>query len=233
MISCQLQWHRCCDVNVGAVTGLLTSNHNVLHPCTVSLSLALCSPHSVGASPGSRRSWLAWYTESPCRDGVAVASICFLSCSLGSSIASCPLLAPGKWAWCAQAVCLQRQQTPSHLKVHLSLEHGCSNHCDDSTKIVTEFLLSCYLNSTRSALTYTLGQCFPHQKCCENPSRPWSHMTSISFFEKQMKCTGIESENIREHSAQCYFMELLLHEYVSLWGLHSFPVAPATNCQTL
>ena len=187
MILCQLQWHRRCDVNVRAVTGLLTSNHNALHPCIISLPQRCVSPRVWEIPQAPTALGLHGTLNPPCRDWVAVASICFLSCSLGSSTASCPLLAPGKWVWCAdrQAVCLQRQQTPSHLKVHLSLEHGCSNHCDDSTKIVAEFLLSCYLNSTRSTLIYTLGQCFPYQKCCENPSGPWSQMTSISFFEKK------------------------------------------------
>ena len=96
----------------------------------------------------------------------------------------CLLFSPGPWASlvCRQVMCLQRQEMLSHLKVHPSLKHNCSNHFGDSIKIVTDFLLSCYLNSTRSVLTYTPGQCSLPQRSCEDPSGPSSQMGSISFF---------------------------------------------------
>ena len=325
MVLCQLQWHQHCDVNVRALTGLLTNTHNVpypctaslctmpcipalhhypqfpaslycitthnalhhypqcpaslycitthnaLHPCAASLPTMLCIPvlHHYPQCPASLcyitthnalhpctaslptmpcitthnalHPCTAPFPIMPCiitpsvvsmgfyflqdvgasllppplarmiywahRDGVAgtVVSSCRFSCSLGSSSASCFILAPGQVSLvCRQAMCLQRQQMPSHLKVHLSLEHSCSNHFGESIKTVTDFLLSCYLNSTRSVLTYTPGQCSLPQKSCENPSGPSSQMVSILFFFFfffYMKFTGIE---------------LLLHEYLSI-----------------
>ena len=44
MVLCQLQWHQHCDVNVRALTGLLTNTHNVPYPCTASLCTMPCIP---------------------------------------------------------------------------------------------------------------------------------------------------------------------------------------------
>lgn len=205
-------WHRHCDVNVGALTGLLANTHNALHPCTsslptmpcihASLPIMPCIPvlHHYPLCPASLPPGLgAWVSISSKTLGVPSPPTLGLHGTLGppqrrggcdhderfSWLFLClfSLLAPGQVSLvCRQVMCLQRQQMPSHLKVHPSREHNCSNHFGDSIKIVTDFLLSCYLNSTPSVLTYTPGQCSLPQKSCENPSGPNSQMGSISFF---------------------------------------------------
>lgn len=51
MVVCQLWWHRHCDVNVGALTGLLANTHNALHPCTSSLPTMPCIHASLPIMP--------------------------------------------------------------------------------------------------------------------------------------------------------------------------------------
>lgn len=137
----------------------------------------------VGGSQ-SPHSWLAWYTGRPTEKGWLWP--CWAAAASAVLLALPPsLFSPGPWAskpGVQTGNVSSKAANAKSFEIHPSREHNCSNHFGDSIKIVTDFLLSCYLNSTPSVLTYTPGQCSLPQKSCENPSGPNSQMGSISFF---------------------------------------------------